>query len=48
MWFKVAKESDLYQQLVIQGMCLEELAKNNTELWNDLNEDVIRILNLDK
>ena len=37
MWFKVAKESDLYQQLVIQGMCLEELAKNNTELWNDLN-----------
>ena len=47
LWFKIAKGSDLYQQLVIQGICLEELAKNNKELWNDLNEDIVRILNLD-
>jgi len=47
LWFKIVKESDLYQQLVIQGMCLEELAKNNKELWNDLNEDIMRALNLE-
>ena len=43
LWFKIAKGSDLYQQLVIQGICLEELAKNNKDLWMSLNEDVISL-----
>jgi len=42
-WFKIAQNSNLYQELVSEGVCLKELSKNNKELWLDLIGDVKRL-----
>ena len=42
-WLKIAQNSELYQQLVTQGICLKELAKNNVEAWLELREEIIRL-----
>jgi len=40
---KIAQNSDLYRQLIEQGVCLKEIAENNKELWLNLKEDIIRL-----
>jgi len=42
-WFKIAQNSNLYQELVSEGVCLKESSKNNKELWLDLIGDVKRL-----
>jgi plasmid replication initiation protein len=43
LWLKIAQNSDLYRQLIEQGVCLKDLAKNNKELWLELKEEIIRL-----
>ncbi len=43
LWFKIAKNSDIYIQLIKQGICLKDLAKNNKELWSEFKENLIRL-----
>jgi len=43
IWLKIAQNSDLYKQLVSQGVCLKDLALNNKELFLELREDIIRL-----
>jgi hypothetical protein len=43
LWLKIAQNSDLYRQLIEQGVCLKDLAENNKELWLNLKEDIIRL-----
>ncbi len=43
LWLKIAQNSDLYKQLVEQGICLKELALNNKDIWLDLKEDIINL-----
>jgi plasmid replication initiation protein len=43
LWLKIAQNSDLYRELVEQGVCLKDIAKNNKELWLNLKEDIIRL-----
>jgi len=43
LWLKIAQNSSLYQYLVIEGVSLKELTKNNKELWLELREDIIRL-----
>jgi len=43
LWLKIAQNSDLYQELVNEGVCLKDLSKNNKELWLNLKEDIIRL-----
>jgi len=39
----IAQNSDLYRQLIEQGMSLKEIAENNKELWLEIREDLIRL-----
>jgi len=43
LWLKIAQNSDIYKQLVEQGICLKELALNNKDIWLDLKEDIINL-----
>jgi len=43
LWLKIAQNSDVYRQLIEQGVCLKDLAQNNKELWLELKEDIIRL-----
>ncbi|MEO1923354.1 MAG: replication initiation protein [Nautiliaceae bacterium] len=43
LWLKIAQNSNLYRQLIEQGVCLKDIAENNKELWLDLKEDIIRL-----
>jgi len=43
LWLKIAQNSDIYGQLIEQGVCLKDLAQNNKELWLELKEDIIRL-----
>ena len=43
LWLKIAQNSDLYKELVNEGVCLKDLSKNNKELWLNLKEDIIRL-----
>jgi len=43
LWLTIAQNSDLYRELVLEGVCLKELAETNKELWLELKEDIIRL-----
>jgi len=43
IWLKVAQNSDIYKQIVEQGVDLKEIAQNNKELWLEFREDIIRL-----
>jgi hypothetical protein len=43
LWLTIAQNSDLYKELVLEGVCLKELAETNKELWLELKEDIIRL-----
>ena len=43
LWLTVAQNSPLYQELVSEGICLKKLARNNKELWLELNKDIIKL-----
>ena len=42
-WLKVAQNSELYKELISEGICLKDLALNNKELWLEFREDLIRL-----
>jgi len=42
-WLTIAKNSEVYKQIIIQGEDLKEIAENNKELWLELREDIIRL-----
>ena len=42
-WFKIAKNSPIYKELVNDGVCLKQLAEKNKELWLDLIGDIKRL-----
>jgi hypothetical protein len=42
-WLKVAQNSDIYKELISEGICLKDLALNNKELWLEFREDLIRL-----
>jgi len=43
LWLKIAQNSDIYREIVEQGVDLKEVAQNNKELWLELREDIIRL-----
>jgi plasmid replication initiation protein len=43
LWLTIAQNSDLYKELVLEGVCLKELAETNKELWLELKEDIVRL-----
>ncbi len=43
LWLKIAQNSVLYQELVTDGVCLRDISQKNRELFNELNEDIIRL-----
>jgi len=43
LWLTIAQNSDLYKELVLEGVCLKELAETNKELWLELKEDIIKL-----
>ena len=43
IWFKIAQNSDLYKELVEQGVCLKKLTQTNKEIWLDLKEAIISL-----
>ncbi len=42
-WLKIAQNSEIYRELVSEGICLKKLAENNKELWLELRENIIRL-----
>ena len=42
-WLKVAQNSELYKELISEGICLKDLALNNKEIWLEFREDLIRL-----
>ena len=42
-WLKVAQNSDIYKELISEGICLKDLALNNKELWLEFREDLISL-----
>jgi plasmid replication initiation protein len=40
IWFKIAQNSELYQELILNGVCLQELQKINKENFLKLNSDI--------
>ena len=45
LWLKIAQNSSLYQELVSEGVDLKDIFENNKTLFNELNEDIIRLKN---
>jgi hypothetical protein len=43
IWLKIAQNSELYKELVLNGVCLKELSQNNKEVWLELREELIRL-----
>ena len=43
LWFKIAKNSSLYQEIVSEGACIKDVTENNKELWLELRENIIRL-----
>ena len=43
LWLKIAQNSDLYKELVNEGVCLKDLFKNNKGIWADLTEELLRL-----
>jgi plasmid replication initiation protein len=43
LWLKIAQNSDLYKELVLNGVCLKDLSQNNKEVWLELREELIRL-----
>ena len=43
LWLKIAQNSDLYQKLLKEGVCLREIAESNKEFWLELREDLVRL-----
>ena len=43
IWLKIAQNSSLYQELVIEGVDLKRLSQENKVLWLELREDIIRL-----
>ena len=42
-WLKVAQNSELYKELISEGICLKDLALNNKELWLEFKKDLISL-----
>jgi hypothetical protein len=43
LWLKIAQNSDLYKQLIEQGICIKDTALNDKELWLEIREELIRL-----
>ena len=43
IWLKIAQNSEIYKELVSEGVCLKQLAETNKELWLELREDLVRL-----
>jgi hypothetical protein len=43
LWLKIAQNSELYRELVEQGLCVKDIAQNNKDLWINLSEELIRL-----
>ncbi len=43
LWLTIAQNSSLYQELVLKGENIKEIAKNNKELWLELREEIIKL-----
>jgi len=43
IWLKIAQNSDLYKELIIEGVDLKRLSQENKELWLELREELIRL-----
>jgi hypothetical protein len=42
-WLKVAQNSELYKELINEGICLKNWALNNKELWLEFTRELIRL-----
>jgi hypothetical protein len=42
-WLKVAQNSDIYKELISEGICLKDLALSNKEIWLEFREDLISL-----
>jgi len=40
IWFKIAKHSFLYQEIVLEGTCLKEIFTNSKDIWLDLSNEI--------
>jgi len=40
IWFKIAKHSFLYQEIVLEGTCLKEIFNNSKDIWLDLSNEI--------
>jgi plasmid replication initiation protein len=43
LWLTIAQNSELYKELVLNGVCLKDLSQNNKEVWLELREEIIRL-----
>jgi plasmid replication initiation protein len=43
LWLKIAQNSELYKELVLNGVCLKDLSQNNKEVWLKLREELLRL-----
>jgi hypothetical protein len=40
IWFKIAQNSELYQELILNGVCLKELQKANKDKFMEFNYQI--------
>jgi hypothetical protein len=43
LWLKIAQNSELYKELVLNGVCLKDLSQNNKEVWLELREEILSL-----
>jgi hypothetical protein len=40
IWFKIAQNSEIYQELILNGICLQELQKTNKDKFMEFNYQI--------